>query len=66
MKQFAVIGIGRFGYSVVGKLVELGYQVLAIDEDDEAINDIEDIATQAVVLDATDEKALRAPSVSST
>jgi trk system potassium uptake protein TrkA len=60
MKQFAVIGIGRFGYSVVRALVEQGYQVLAIDDDEEAIKEVEDIATQAAVLDSTDERALRA------
>lgn len=60
MKQFAVIGIGRFGYSVVRTLVQHGYQVLAIDINEEAIKDVEDIATQAVVLDATDEKSLKA------
>lgn len=60
MRQFAVIGIGRFGYSVAKTLAEQGCQVLAIDSSSEEVEDIADHVTQAVQLDATDEKALRA------
>ena len=59
MRQFAVIGMGRFGASVAEVLSEKGYQVLAIDTDESIIQDISDEVTQAVCLDATDEKALR-------
>jgi len=59
MRQFAVIGMGRFGASVAEALSEKGYQVLAIDTDESIIQDISDEVTQAVCLDATDEKALR-------
>ena len=60
MRQFAVIGLGRFGASVAKALFEKGYQVLAIDVSEHIIQDISDEVTQAVCLDATDEKALRA------
>ncbi|OIN97401.1 MAG: potassium uptake system protein [Deltaproteobacteria bacterium CG1_02_45_11] len=60
MRQFAVIGLGRFGSSVATTLGEKGAQVLAIDKDSERVQDISSIATQAVCLDATDEKALKA------
>lgn len=60
MRQFAVIGIGRFGYSVAKTLTEEGCQVLAIDKDHERVQDISDFVTQSVNLDATDEKSLRA------
>ena len=60
MRQFAVIGLGRFGSSVAKTLSEKGYQVLAIDIDVNIIQDLSDVVTQAVCLDATDQKALRA------
>lgn len=63
MRQFAVIGLGRFGASVAKALFEKGYQVLAIDVSEHIIQDISDEVTQAVCLDATDEKALRAAGI---
>ena len=59
MRQFAVIGLGRFGSSVARTLAEKGYQILAIDISEQMTQDISDEVTQAVCLDATDEKALR-------
>ena len=59
MRQFAVIGLGRFGSSVAATLSEKGYQVLAIDADENKVQNISDEVTHAVCLDATDEKALR-------
>lgn len=59
MRQFVVIGCGRFGTSVAKTLYDLGYDVLAIDKDEERIQDISDSATHAVQADAVDENALR-------
>jgi len=59
MAQFAVIGLGRFGASVARALVELGQQVLVIDINEELVQDASEFATDAVCIDATDEKALR-------
>ena len=36
-RQFAVIGLGRFGTSVALTLQSLGHDVLAIDSDDEQV-----------------------------
>ena len=36
-KQFLVIGLGRFGASVARTLCELGHEVLAIDDDEDAV-----------------------------
>ncbi len=58
-KQFAVIGLGRFGASVARTLYTMGYEVLAIDKDEEIIQSISDAVTHAVQADATDEVALR-------
>lgn len=59
-KQFAVIGMGRFGSSVAQALSEMGFEVLAIDSDEERIQDMAPIVTHAVSADTTDEEALRA------
>lgn len=59
MKQFIVIGIGRFGEAVAETLNELGHEVLVIDTDEEAIQKISDKVTHAVAADATDENVLK-------
>lgn len=59
MKQFAVIGLGRFGTSVAQTLAEKGQQVIAIDRKEEFVQDLMDNVTKAVCLDATDEKAVK-------
>lgn len=59
MKSFAVIGLGRFGTAVARSLAELGNEVLAIDNDPEAIKDISSIVTYAVEADVLDESVLR-------
>jgi trk system potassium uptake protein TrkA len=61
-RLFAVIGLGRFGYSVAESLVKKGCEVLAIDSEESKIQAISDIATFAVQCDATDERALKAVS----
>ncbi len=61
-RQFAVIGLGRFGYSVAETLVKKGCEVLAIDRDETKIQAISDLATFAVQCDATDERALKSVS----
>ena len=57
--QFAVSGLGNFGYAVARTLREKGCQVLCIDRSEERLEREREIATHAVQADATDEKALR-------
>ena len=57
-KQYLVLGLGRFGTSVAKALYDLGQEVLAIDSDEELVNDIAPYVTQALQLDATDETLL--------
>jgi trk system potassium uptake protein TrkA len=59
MRQFIVIGCGRFGSSVAKTLYEAGYDVLAIDRDEDAIQEISDFVTHAVQVDATDEMSIK-------
>jgi trk system potassium uptake protein TrkA len=60
MRQFAVIGLGRFGGSVARTLSEKGHQVLGIDIDEQKAQEVSDVITQAVCADARDAKALKA------
>ncbi|ADM71755.1 TrkA family potassium uptake protein [Paenibacillus peoriae] len=59
-KQYAVIGMGRFGSSVASALSEMGFDVLAIDSDEQRTQEMSNIVTHAVSADSTDEEALRA------
>ena len=59
MKQFVVVGLGRFGVSVATTLAENGHDVLAIDRDPEKVQAISADVTHAVEADATDEEALK-------
>ncbi|KUG03325.1 trk system potassium uptake protein trka [hydrocarbon metagenome] len=58
-KQFAVIGLGRFGSSLIRELISMGYEVLAIDVDEQKVQEFVDIATHAVQADSSDENTLR-------
>jgi len=59
-RQFIVIGLGRFGTSVAETLYSLGNDVLAVDFDEEVVQNISDKVTHAVQVDANDENSLRA------
>ncbi|WP_303740799.1 potassium channel family protein [Lutispora saccharofermentans] len=59
MKQFVVIGIGRFGGALAKRLYDIGHEVLAVDIDEELIQRISDKVTHAIAADATDENVLR-------
>ncbi len=58
-KEFAIIGLGRFGGSLARRLETLGHTVLGIDIDPRVAKEIGDEISEAAVLDATDEDALR-------
>ncbi|WP_326514430.1 TrkA family potassium uptake protein [Clostridium intestinale] len=58
-KQFLVIGLGRFGSAVAKTLFTMGHDVLAIDIDEDIVQEISDHVTHAIQLDATDESALK-------
>jgi len=64
-KSFAVIGMGRFGQSVVTELINKNADVLVIDKDPERIAKMSKIATHAVTLDTTDVNALKEVGISS-
>ncbi|MBD3109916.1 TrkA family potassium uptake protein [Bacillus sp. AGMB 02131] len=57
-KQYAVIGLGRFGTSVARRLHAAGHEVLGIDIHEEQVEDAEMYITQGVIADSADKKAL--------
>lgn len=59
-ESYMVLGLGRFGEAVSKSLYAKGYEVLAIDEDEEIINEIQNHVTHAIVGDCTDESVLKA------
>ena len=65
MKSIAVIGLGQFGSQVAISMTQKGFDVLAIDSDEEIVTELKDLVTTAVILDSTEEKAMRAVNIDS-
>lgn len=63
MQRVAIVGLGRFGMAVIEQLASTRAQVIAIDTSPDAVADVKDLVDVAVVLDATDERALRGQDV---
>lgn len=61
--QYVVIGIGTFGKKIIHTLVEHGADVIAIDHDKQAVEEVKDIASIAVTLDSTDEESMHAAQI---
>ena len=57
-KEYVVIGLGRFGGSIVRELNALDMDVMAIDRDEARVNEYSDIATH-VSSDTTDEAVMK-------
>ncbi|ARB41077.1 TrkA family potassium uptake protein [Mammaliicoccus sciuri] len=58
-REYVVIGLGRFGGSIVRELNALDMDVMAIDADEARVNEFSDIATHAVIADTTDEAVMK-------
>ena len=59
MKTVLLIGAGRFGRNAAIQLAKLGHQVMAVDIDEERINEIVPYVTGAQIGDSTNESFLR-------
>ncbi len=57
-KEFAVIGLGRFGASLARRLESMGHTILGVDGDLARVQAISDDITSAVAIDVTNEDAL--------
>ena len=58
MKSFVVIGLGKFGMRIAKRLYDMGCDVLAMDIDNEKVQQIADNVTQSVMGDARDKDVL--------
>ena len=55
MKSVLLIGLGRFGRHMAQKLQELHHEVLAVDKEEQRVNDALPYVTNAQIGDATNE-----------
>ena len=58
MKSILLIGLGRFGKHVAMKLNTLNHQVMAVDSDEERVNEVLPYVTNAQIGDSTNEEFL--------
>ena len=65
MKNFLVIGMGRFGQHLSRKLTELGNDVMIVDQDEEIINRMSGEVALAKIADCKNEEVLKSLSVNS-
>jgi len=60
MKSYVVVGLGRFGGEVARQLCAQGCEVLAMDVNNELVQQLSSEVTHAVVADAQDKEVLKA------
>ncbi|MBR2928324.1 MAG: TrkA family potassium uptake protein [Oscillospiraceae bacterium] len=59
MKSFLLIGIGRFGKHIAKTLYDLDFEIMAVDQNEERINEVLPFVTSARIGNATNEEFLR-------
>ena len=59
LKSVLLVGLGRFGMNIARKLNELGHEVMAIDSNEERVNEVMDFVTNAQIGNSTNEAFLR-------
>lgn len=58
-KSVLLIGLGRFGKNIAMKLHELGHEIMAVDENEERVNDAMPYVTDGQIGDSTNEALLK-------
>ena len=53
MKSILLIGLGRFGRHIAEELNKLGHEVMAVDENEDRVNAVLSIVTNAQIGDST-------------
>ncbi|MCI8864634.1 MAG: TrkA family potassium uptake protein [Lachnospiraceae bacterium] len=59
MKSILIIGMGKFGRHLCINLAQLGNQIMAVDEDEETLEDMMDYVVSAKIGDCTNETVLK-------
>lgn len=57
-KQYAVLGLGKFGAEVAVQLAEDGCEVLAVDRDPDRVDAVKDRVARAAIADVTERETL--------
>ena len=60
MKSILLIGLGRFGRHIAEELNKLGHEVMAVDENEDRVNAVLSIVTNAQIGDSTNAEFLEA------
>lgn len=58
-RSFVVVGLGAFGSAVAAELARYGHQVLGVDSDEKRVSQMAGTLGSALILDTTDDGALR-------
>ncbi len=58
-KNFAVLGLGRFGKTIALELDQMGFDVLAVDKDESVVASVVEYLTRVVSFDIRDSRALQ-------
>ena len=66
MARYAVIGLGRFGMTVAKILAENGKEIIAIDKNQDLVDEVSGLVSVAVCVDSTDVTALRSQNLNET
>lgn len=64
-KSFVVIGLGNFGMSVARTFAEHGHDVLAIDDNENLVEEASEYVTHAINADVTNEEVLKSLDIKS-
>lgn len=57
--SFGIIGLGRFGSALAISLAEAGFEVLALDQNEKKIRNMQNIVSQAMVVEDLDKSTLK-------
>ncbi len=58
-KSFAVLGMGKFGQSICVELSKMGAEVLAVDQNEDLVDQVKDQVERAAVADLSDPESIR-------
>ena len=59
MKTVLLIGVNHLGTLIAKKMMEIGYEVMAVDSDEARVNAIQSMVTDARIGDSTNEEFLK-------
>ena len=59
MKSILLIGLGNFGMMIAKQIYELGHQVMAVDKNEDRVNEALPYVTNALIGDSTNESFLK-------